>query len=149
MFRNFGKMLATFVMWTVAAYVLVLFGTLAVWDLLGITDHDGGGAMGMAFIVAPSIALLAGVGGALWSTRRRLARKEDGEADVTPLSPAACALIGALVAYVPTRLAIFLFLGVNSYDSFWKAMAHAWTPELLAIAGAIVGWRRGRSREQR
>lgn len=65
--RAFGWFLA----FGIATYLVVLFGTLLAWDLLGIADHDVGGAMGLAFVIAPVLAIMGGLVGSNRQMRRQ------------------------------------------------------------------------------
>lgn len=150
MLRTVLTVLGAFAVTALAAWCLVFFGTLAVWEVMGVADRDGGRGMGLAFGIAPLVALLAGTVGAIMAgvrVHRRGVAAAAGNGAVTAAGrpgPVAGAIAGALALYVPTRLAFWLVLGRNEYDALWKALAHAWTPTLLGVAGAVLGWRLGR-----
>lgn len=61
MFRTIVIAVAGFVVGATATYAVVLFGTLAAWQMLGVVDQDGGGSMGLAFVIAPLAALVGGI----------------------------------------------------------------------------------------
>lgn len=46
------------------AYLAVIVGIAIIWDLMGVVDRDGGGAMAIAFFFAPIAALIGGIFGA-------------------------------------------------------------------------------------
>ncbi|MFN3892041.1 MAG: hypothetical protein ACK4MV_16720 [Beijerinckiaceae bacterium] len=75
MFRAFVHSAIAFLAGTIAVYLMVAIGTLVVWEITGYRDLDGGAAMTVAFIFAPSIALPAGLAAAVyrWRKARRAA----------------------------------------------------------------------------
>lgn len=147
MTRPLLSVIGAFIATAVLAYLVVFFGTVAFWQLTGATDRDGGHGMGLAFGVAPLVALLAGTVGAIVAgarVRRRaqgVAAGAPADAHARRASPVAGAMVGALAGFLPARLAIWLVLGRGEYDALWKALAHAWSPVLLGLVGAGVGWR--------
>ncbi len=147
MFRVFLKALVAFLGCALAAYLVVLFGTLGVWEMFDVVDRDGGGGMAVAFGIAPLVAVIAGIVGGLvaWvrAQRTHLASHADPlspPGSTAAFGPGVGAIIGALALYLPTRAVIWVVLGRNEYDALWKALAHAWTPTVLAMGGAAVGW---------
>lgn len=135
-----GRAVGAFVIGALLAYFLVLIGTAILWDMLGVVDRDGGGAMAIAFFIAPLIALLAGAGAAFWAVRRANAARTGNAAPAAAAHPAFGAAVGGLLLYLPTKFLFWLVLGTNAYDHCWKSLAHAWAPFALALLGAVAGW---------
>lgn len=145
MFRIFVIAVVAFAVSAAVTYAVVLFGTLAAWHVFGVVDRDGGGAMALAFVIAPLIALIGGGAGAIAAgviTHQRSGLTRAGAAerrrDATRLELAAGAVAGGFSGYLLARLAFWLVEPIR-YDAMWKAMAHAWAPALIIIAGAIAG----------
>src|SRR5688572_29229807 len=63
-----------FIVGAVVTYFAGVFGTLVVWDWLGVHDQDGGGAMALGLVIAPLCAIVGGIVGAFllpaWIARR-------------------------------------------------------------------------------
>lgn len=55
--RRVGMFLAGLVL----GYLVILFGWIGYAELAGVTDRDGGKIMGVAFLIAPTGAVLAGI----------------------------------------------------------------------------------------
>lgn len=146
MFRLFVIGAAGFAIAGAAAYALVFFGTLAVWQMLGVVDRDGGGSMGLAFVIAPAVAVLVGMAGAIVAVRRAYrsgqsmpAGVDDRRRDVSRFALLAGVVAGALAGYFAAKFAFWL-AGPIRYDAMWKAMVHAWAPAVATILGALSGW---------
>ncbi len=145
MFRVFVIAAAAFLVAAAATYAVVLFGTLGAWHVLGIVDRDGGGSMGLAFVIAPLIALVGGGAGAIAAgiyARRRgqgaPAGAGERRRDVSRFALVAGVLGGAVAGYLLARFAFWL-AGPIRYDAMWKALLHAWAPMIVMLAGAIAG----------
>ena len=69
MFRKFFIPLLGFIAGTVTTYLAVVIGTTFLWDILNVHDRDGGGTMGLAFVIGPFIALFGGIAGGVWAYR--------------------------------------------------------------------------------
>jgi len=65
MLRALGFGLLGFVLATIATYLVVVVGTSIVWDLMGVHDQDGGGAMALGLVIGPVCALIGGMVGAV------------------------------------------------------------------------------------
>ena len=77
MFRAFIHAVLAFLAGTIVIYLMVAVGTLITWELTGYRDRDGGAAMTVAFILAPSIALPGGLFAAIYRWRKvRRAQRE-------------------------------------------------------------------------
>lgn len=146
MFRVLVVAAVAFVLSTATTYAVVFFGTLAAWHVLGVVDRDGGGTMGVAFVIAPLIAAIGGCAGATAAGVSARGRKggppsggEERRDDATRFTLTAGALAGGFAGYVIGESAFWL-VGPISYDAMWKALAHAWAPTLIMIAGAMAGW---------
>lgn len=146
MFRLFVIGAAGFAIAGAATYALVFFGTLAVWQMLGTVDRDGGGSMALAFVIAPAFAVLGGIAGAIVAGRRAYrsgqvvpAGVAERRRDVSRFALLAGVVAGALAGYFAARFAFWL-AGPIQYDAMWKAMVHAWAPTVVVILGALCGW---------
>ena len=64
-----GRGCGFFLIGTVSAYVLALFGYI-VWSGLGGVDREGALGMGIAFFYGPVLALICGLAALLVSRRR-------------------------------------------------------------------------------
>src|SRR5262245_20333641 len=115
MFRTFVIAVLGFVVGAAATYAVVLFGTLAAWHVLGVVDRDGGGAMGLAFVIAPFFALIGGAAAAI-AAGSRARRPSDGTSvgteerrrDASRFALVAGVLVGGLVGYLLAEFAFWL-----------------------------------------
>ncbi len=147
MFRTVVVDILGFIAGAIATYAVVLFGTLLVWDLTGVHDRDGGGAMGLAFVIAPVVALLGGVAGAVAAhvlvCRHRVEAVPDTpigrQRDRRRLLVAMGAVLGGLVGHYAARFGFWLASPIQ-FDAYWKAWAFSWLPTIAVILGAIAGW---------
>ncbi len=145
MFRVFAISAVAFVVCAAATYAVVLFGHIALWQVLGIVDRDGGGGMAVAFVIAPAIAVIGGIAGAvaaaLYERRRlagRTANREERRRDVSRFEILAGALAGGFAGHLLAKFGFWL-VGPVRYDAMWKAYMHAWSPMIVTLACAIVG----------
>lgn len=146
MFRNFVFATVAFSVCAAATYAAVFFGALTAWHVLGVVDRDGGGTMGLAFVIAAVTALVGGGAGAIvavvFANRRGKSapsRPDERQHLLARFALVAGVLAGGLAGFLLAKFAFWL-VGPISYDAMWKAMVHAWAPTLIMIAGAIVGW---------
>ncbi len=58
-----------FIVGLVLGYVAALFGWIGYAELAGVGHGDGGKIMGVAFVLAPALALIAGIAGAVLAHR--------------------------------------------------------------------------------
>lgn len=145
MFRTFILSAVAFLVCAAATYAAVLFGHIALWHVLGMVDRDGGGAMAVAFVIAPAVAAIGGIAGAvaaaLYDRRRRTTRSFSPQADrrdMTRFEILAGVVVGGLAGHLLANFGFWL-VGPIQYDAMWKAYAHAWAPTIVTLAGAIVG----------
>jgi hypothetical protein len=145
MFRAFIISVIAFVVCAAATYAAVFFGHIALWHVLGVVDRDGGGAMGVAFVIAPAIAVIGGIAGAvaaaLYARRRQAGRPvtlDEHRRDVSRFEILTGVLAGGFTGYQLAKFGFWL-AGPMQYDAMWKAYAHAWAPMIVTLAGAIVG----------
>jgi hypothetical protein len=54
----------------VAGYGLSILGYIVATSVGGVFDRDGGLAMSVAFMIGPLVAIVCGIGAALWVARR-------------------------------------------------------------------------------
>ena len=141
------RALLGFVAGLVATYAIVLFGTVLVWSLLGVVDRDGGGHMGLAFVVAPGSALVGGlVAGVLAARGRGRHEPAAGGAGRRVVTTLVGGAVGALVGW-PVAMAIGALARrmVDDIRSFELALVVLWTPTLgwaaCALAGALLARR--------
>ena len=146
MLRIFAIATATFVVCAAATYAVVLFGTLTAWQILGSADGDGGGSMGLAFVIAPIVALICGLAGAIAAAlyARRRSSNAPASAEERRRAVNQFALVAGIVAggFAGRLFSEFVFwlAGPVRYDAMWKAWAHAWAPTIIMLAGAVAGW---------
>lgn len=67
-----------FILGLVIGYAATLFGWVGYTELAGVQDRDGGKIMGIAFVVAPAVAVLAGIAGAIFLHRLHAGRNQPG-----------------------------------------------------------------------
>jgi hypothetical protein len=65
MLRALGFGILGFILAAIATYLVVVVGTSIVWDILGVHDQDGGGAMALGLVIGPICALIGGMLGAV------------------------------------------------------------------------------------
>lgn len=135
---------------TIVSYALVLFGGVGLMSVMGIHDRDGGGAMGLAFIIAPAGALIGGVAAvfiALAWRGRRLSAVSGPAVEPAPASSAKrlalvalAALVGFLAASYVVRQMLWTF-GPPVFLTRERALVFVWTPTIVGLVGAIaLGW---------
>lgn len=143
MFRTFIIVLLAFAFGAVATYIVVVGGTVVAWDLMGVHDHDGGGAMAMGLVVGPICAVVGGVLAAFLVLLKRAGRRNqqpqpeaEKSRDRRRLLVLAAAAIGGLVGHKVTQ-AIFWIVAPLSYDSWWKVQVIVWTPTIMMVLCAL------------
>jgi len=65
MLRALGFGILGFFVAAFATYLVVVVGTSVVWDIMGVHDQDGGGAMALGLVIGPVCALIGGMVGAV------------------------------------------------------------------------------------
>lgn len=145
MFRAFVIAVAGFVVGATATYAVVLFGTLAAWQMLGVVDQDGGGSMGLTFVIAPLAALVGGIVTEIVTivrVHRRLQGTQIGSDErqrgVSRFSLLGGVLVGGCAGYLIAKAAFWL-AGPMRYVAMWKALLHTWAPLIIMLVGATVG----------
>lgn len=71
---RFLKILAAFFAGLIATWVAVVAAGVAYMDWFNIFDRDGGGSMGLIFVIGPFFGTIGGIAAAIWMgmrTRRR------------------------------------------------------------------------------
>lgn len=130
----------------VFTYVGVVLVVLMAWEVLGM--HDGGGAMTLAFVIAPFFALFGAIAGAILAVRirrkRPRGRADDGGANSPYLFIACCALAGAIGAHYAVVFGLWIASPLH-FDRYWVAWIVSLTPSVAsllgALAGGFIGWR--------
>jgi hypothetical protein len=157
MFRTFVVVILGFLGFTVATYFVVVVGTVVAWDLLGVHDQDGGGAMALGLVIGPIIAILGGIIGAFvtyfWYAKRQQTKPPQGPAearrDTKRFALLAGMVAGGIVGHYVAKFGFWLASPIQ-FDSYWKAWAVSWVPMLAVLAGAMAGgvlvrqWLRGK-----
>lgn len=141
MFRIFVIAAIGFVAAAVASYAAVLFGTLAIWRALGVTDHDGGGTMALGLVIAPLCALAGGAIGAIAGVvfAGKLPKAaSSGPDDIRRFLILGGVIAGGVAGYLISKFGFWLASPIR-YDSLWKVHAHAWLPTIALITGALAG----------
>ena len=135
-----------FVAGAVVTYFGVVFGTLVVWDWLGVHDQDGGGSMALGLIIAPLCAIVGGIVGAFLlpagiARRRRDAPPptDDSRArDRRRFIILGGAILGGIIGHYVAQ-AGFWFASPIQFDSYWKVWAISWVPTIVTLLGAVAG----------
>jgi len=135
-----------FVTGAIATYLLVVAGTLVVWEILGVHDQDGGGSMALGLVIAPAIALIGGIAGAVlvlaWAARRARnappATADEAARDRQRLIMLGGAIVGGIVGSYAMNFCFWL-VGAISFDSYWKVWAVSWLPTIAVLLGAVAG----------
>jgi hypothetical protein len=157
MFRTFVVVVLGFLGFLVVTYVVVVFGTILVWEVMSVHDQDGGGAMALGLVIGPAVAIVGGVIGAivtyLWYAKRQLTQPPQGPAesrrDTKRFAVLAGAVAGGFVGNYISQIGFWLASPIQ-FDSYWKVWAISWLPNLLTLLGAIGGglgvrrWMRGK-----
>jgi hypothetical protein len=75
MLRIILLVLLAFVAGAVVAYLGLVLGVTTYWELAGVHDQDGGGAMALGLVIGPIFAVVAGAVAAVvvgvWAANRR------------------------------------------------------------------------------
>jgi hypothetical protein len=137
--------LVGFIIGAIVTYLVVVISTIFVWDLMGVHDQNGGGAMALGLVIGPAIALIGACVGAIllpaWLGKRLANRppptRAEAIADRGKLIIAGTALVGG---FVGTKFIDFGFWLASpiTFDNYWKAWAVSWLPSLGFLAGALV-----------
>jgi hypothetical protein len=145
MFRTSVIAFLGFIAGTVITYLAVIFGTLLVWQWLGIHDQDGGGHMALALVIAPFFALIGGIVGAvlvrmLASRHRRNAppSADDKRRDKHRFFLIGGAIAGGITGHYAAQFGFWLVSPIR-FDSYWKVWAISWVPTIVAMFGALAG----------
>lgn len=134
-----------FIGFAIITYLAVVIGTSVVWDLTGVHDQDGGGAMALGLVIGPMVALLGGIIGMIalpvWMGKRMANRPppspEAAIADRGRMIIAGVALVGGYLGVKIVDLAFWLASPIE-FDSYWKAWAVSWLPWLGFVAAALA-----------
>ncbi|MGE3247173.1 MAG: hypothetical protein AB7F96_16720 [Beijerinckiaceae bacterium] len=145
MFRNVLIWLGLFLAATIVVYIAVVIGTASVWQAMGVHDRDGGGMMGLAFIIGPAIALPCGAGiaflGLRFINRRNASTRawtpEDTQRDSRRFLVLGAAVAAFFAAFWLVRFAFWLASPIR-LDSYWIALMLSWLPDLAGAAAAIA-----------
>ncbi len=65
-----AKASLAFLAGVVGGYGLSILGYIAATSVGGVFDRDGGLAMGVAFLIGPLVAVVCGIGAAIWGAGR-------------------------------------------------------------------------------
>ena len=130
----------------VVTFVAVVAGTLTYWHYAGIQDQDGGGAMGVFFVIAPIIstvvAVIAAIATSIWLKRRNAAIAAGAIAAPAPW-PLGVRRIIAAAASATAVYAAFVFAywlaEPMTFDSYTTALIMAWLPTVAALSAATIG----------
>lgn len=141
MYRAFILSLLAFLAGTAATYLAILIGVTTFWEMTGVHDRDGGGAMALAFVIGPALALPAGLAIAIftWVRLRRRAGPSDAASmhkDRRKFAIFGAAVAGWIIGLYLARLAVQL--AAMTYDTWWKAALHAWLPDIVAVICAVM-----------
>ena len=146
MFRTFVVVILGFLGFTVVTYLVVVVGVSLLWDIMGVHDQDGGGAMALGLVIGPAVALVGGIIGAvvtyLWYGKRKRTQPPPGPAetrrDTKRFAVLAGALVGGIVGHYVAQFGFWLASPIQ-FDNYWKAWAVSWLPLLVTLLGATGG----------
>ncbi|MHB2169840.1 hypothetical protein [Alsobacter sp. R-9] len=129
-----------FILGTIVTYVAVVAGTLVAWEFLGIHDRDGGGSMGLAFIIGPFFGLIGGVAAAVFAfVRLSRGAPAEGRARTSRGLGAAAAGVGAFLFGYWLGSFVGWMAGPYAYDNLGAAIIAAWAPTLIGLGlGALA-----------
>jgi hypothetical protein len=143
--RIAGFVALAFVATFVAMFAVVFFGTITYWDLAGIHDRDGGGAMGLFFIISPTIATFVAVVAGTVTAVRMIGRNADVAAGKRPAPErwpigvrAAVAAVAWAIGVYGTFSAVYWLMGPFYFTSYTLAAIVAWLPIVAALVVAAV-----------
>ncbi|QCK86980.1 hypothetical protein E8L99_15050 [Phreatobacter aquaticus] len=132
-------------------------GLLAV-ELSHAPDVEGGAGMMVVFVIAPMVALVSALIGAVWAgvaTSRRARLRQLGELPPRGAWPLktriavgiATGLIVGYAAGLALIQAFDLIRGSHFYTTYAAALVASWIPVLVAlVSAALGGWIGGRTR---
>jgi hypothetical protein len=146
MFRTFLIAVLGFVAGAVITYVPVVAGALWVWQLTGVHDQDGGGAMTLGLVIGPFFGALGGIAGTFLALvldkRRRRNAPPQGDAerhrDTRRFFILGAVIAGGFAGHYAAQIG-FWFASPIQIDSLWKVRAITWLPTLATGLGALAG----------
>lgn len=143
--RTLGFTVLAFVATLVVVFAVVVFGSLAYMDYAGIHDRDGGGAMGIFFVIGPMVATLAAVVAAALTAilmNRRQALIASGARPPATRWPLGVRAVVAALAWAAAVYGAFAFVywlaAPMSFASYTIAMIIAWLPIVAALSAAAL-----------
>lgn len=138
--RVIGRASLAFLAAAVLAYVVALFGGVLLGELLGVSQREGAFAMGLAFTIAPAIAVASGAAAAVWAGRRAARTVEVAPRERDPVRQATVRTVAGAAAGFALGWAIqWLWLEGQAFTSYWQALLASMLPLISAAAGALVG----------
>jgi hypothetical protein len=155
MFKTFLIACGGFIAGAVLTYLVVVFGTVFMWDMTGVHDQDGGGAMALGLVIGPFLALIGGIVCAALTTRWAVRRNrnappqsdQDKARDSVRFFVIGGAILGGIIGHYAAQIG-FYFVSPISLDSFWIVQAIIWIPRFATLLGAVGGgllvWRKMR-----
>lgn len=146
MFRLFIIGVLGFIAGAVITYLGVVLGVSLAWDLLGVHDQDGGGAMALGLVIGPFFGIIGGILGAfllpIWIARRTRNAPpptEDAKArDRRKFLIFGGAILGGILGHYVAELGFWLATPIQ-FDSFWKVWVISWLPTIVTLLGALSG----------
>ena len=137
----------------VAGYIGVALAFFTAWEVMGITDRDGGGAMAVGFVFAPIGAVVCGLIGSVIAfralRRRRIlasaAQSEVAVAESALLLRLGAALLGCIIGWVAAnglRHILLYFVHRHVIFAVIFASTHLVLPALFAVIGFFLVGRR-------
>ena len=146
MFRTFIIAVLAFSVGAIITYLALVIGVITVWDLTGVHDQDGGGAMALGLVIGPICAVFGGIICAIlvpiWVAKRRghvgPQTAEEKRRDISRLCVVGGTIFGGYIGY-KTVYFIFWLMRPISIDSYWIVMMLTWAPTIAMALGALAG----------
>ena len=142
-FRNFLITVLGFIAGAVVTYLVVVVGTMLIWDWQGVHDQDGGGAMALGLVIGPAVAIVGGIVSAIFALRFALKRAKvqppnEKRRDIKRLLIAGGAILSGYASYQLVLFGLWIASPI-SLDSYWIVWMISWLPRIFFLLGAVVG----------
>ncbi len=121
----------------VAGYLAALGVGLVAFDALEVSQREGAAAMGLAFVIAPAVAIACALAAAIWYWIFSGRRNPEARAPRGSAARLVWAAVAALGGWLAGLLLQWMLAG-RSYETFIVALAVSEAPVIAAFLAAVA-----------